>query len=267
MADALVQQWLDRLGYGGPTDPRREVLDALALHHVRAVPFENLDPWLSRPVHLEPDAVVAKLTAGRGGYCFELNGLALEALTRLGFRVTPLSARVFAGRPRDFVPPRTHLVLRVDLPGGPCLFDVGVGAHSPTAALRWEADLEQATPHDRRRFVCVGGLWYHQVAQGEAWVDVCAFTGEEMPPIDRIVGNWYTSTPPDSNFRRRLVVARATATGRLHVSNRRLRERAGDGTLLREVVYPDADALRDALAREFGLRVPDGPLPFPPDEG
>lgn len=265
MGDPLVGGWLDRIGYGGPTAPTRALLDALAEHHVRAVPFENLDPWLGRPVPIEPEAVAAKLASGRGGYCFELNGLALHALAALGFRVTPLAARVYAGRPRDVLPPRTHLVVRVDLADGPWLFDVGVGGQSPTAALRWVADGVQDTPHDRRRLVRDGDRWFHQVEVGDAWVDVCALTGEEMPPIDRAVANWYTSTHPASRFRTSLVVARATATGRVHVANRRLRERARDGALLREVVFDDAEALRDALAREFGLVVPPGPFPLPPD--
>jgi N-hydroxyarylamine O-acetyltransferase len=163
------------------------------------------------------------------------------------------------------VPPRTHLVVRVDLVDGPWLFDVGVGGQSPTAALRWVADEVQDTPHDRRRLVRDGDRWFHQVEQGGAWVDVCAFTGEEMPEIDRTVANWYTSTHPASRFRTSLVVARATASGRLHVANRRLRERDRDGALLREVVFDDPEALRAALRAEFGLVVPDGPLPLPPD--
>lgn len=266
MADALVEGWLDRIGYGGATEPTRGVLDALAAAHVGAVPFENLDPWLGRPVSLAPEAVLAKLRAGRGGYCFELNGLALEVLGRLGFAVTPLAARVYAGRPRDVTPPRTHLVVRVDLPDGPRLFDVGVGAQSPTASLAWVEGEVQETPHDRRRLVREGGGWFHQVAQGDGWLDVCALTGEEMPPIDREVANWYTSAHPGSRFRNRVIVARATARGRIHVADRRLRERDRDGALLREEVLGDEAAIRAALAADFGIRVPDGPFPMPPTD-
>jgi N-hydroxyarylamine O-acetyltransferase len=66
--------------------------------HVGAIPFENLDILLGRPVVLEIDALQAKLVSGRrGGYCFEQNTLFRAALERIGFRVTALAARVRAG--------------------------------------------------------------------------------------------------------------------------------------------------------------------------
>ena len=65
---------------------------------------------------------------------------------------------------------------------------------------------------------------------GDEWADVNEFTLEEMPEIDRIVGNWYTSAHPRSHFRDRLIVARATPTGRLTLVDRALTRRAHDGS-------------------------------------
>jgi len=81
----------------------------------------------------------------RGGYCFEQNGLFLEALTALGFQVSPLSARVRIDRPRQLLPPRTHLFLRVAIAGESWLTDVGVGALSLTRALRFGVEGEHTT--------------------------------------------------------------------------------------------------------------------------
>ncbi|MEQ1502052.1 MAG: arylamine N-acetyltransferase [Myxococcota bacterium] len=265
MDSSLLERYFARIGYGGPTPPTVDTLHALALAHACAVPFENLDPWLGRPVSLRLDDVVAKLVlGGRGGYCFEQNGLMLEVLDALGFRVTPLSARVRVQRPRDYTPPRTHLFVRVDLADGPWLVDVGVGGLSVTAALRWTPDVVQDTPHEARRFVVDDGRWFHQVRLGDTWADVCEFTGEAMPPIDREVANWYTSTHPASSFRTRLVAARATPDGgRRTLADRLYTVRDADGVAT--VARLDAeDALRRVLTDAFGLTVPPGPIPMPP---
>ncbi|MBA3541003.1 MAG: arylamine N-acetyltransferase, partial [Deltaproteobacteria bacterium] len=164
--------------------------------HVRSIPFENLDVLLGRPIELELDALERKLVhARRGGYCFEQNALLLGVLTQLGFDAHPLSARVRYQRPRDFTPARTHLFVRVELEES-WLADVGVGAMSLTSALRLAAEGPQQTPHEPRRLVRENDRIYHQVQFGEEWHDVCEFTLEEMPPIDRVVANWYTSTHP-----------------------------------------------------------------------
>ena len=258
-----------RIGLAGPQPPTLATLHGLVHAHVRAIPFENLDVLLGRGVDLEPAVIERKLVGDRrGGYCFEQNTLLLHVLRALGFAVTPLSARVRVQRPRDFTPARTHLFVRVELDGVPWLADVGVGALSPTAALRLDTEDEQATPHEPRRIVRAGrwheggtrgpeALLYHQVRYADGWHDVCELTLEEMPEIDRVVGNWYTSTHPRSHFRDRLIVARATEEGRLVLVNRELarRDRAGRATT-RELGGPDE--LLAVLDEEFGLRFPAG---------
>ncbi|MBK9035129.1 MAG: arylamine N-acetyltransferase [Myxococcales bacterium] len=258
-----------RLDYRGPRALTVDTLHALSRAHVSTIPFENLDVLLGAGVDLDPAAVEAKLIgAGRGGYCFEQNSLFLRVLQALGFAARPLSARVRVGRAREYTPARTHVFVRVDLPDGPWLCDVGVGAWSLTSAIRLALDDEQATPHEPRRLIA-DGAWdglvrrgpdarlFHQVRLGDAWTDVCEFTLEEMPEIDRIVGNWYTSAHPQSHFKDRLIVARATPTGRLTLVDRTLTRRAHDGKSVVETIAT-ADELLAALAREFGLTFPAG---------
>ena len=263
--------YLARLGLGGAPRPAPTVqtLHALAAAHVRAIPFENLDVLLGVPIDLAPAAIEDKLVhRRRGGYCFEQNTLMLHVLRALGFEATALSARVRIGRPRDFVPARTHVFVRALVDGVPWLVDVGVGALSPTAALRLDTEDEQATPHEPRRLVRAGrwhdgalrgpeAVMYHQVRFADGWHDVCELTLEEMHEIDRVVGNWYTSTHPGSHFKERLVVARATAEGRVSVLNRELtvRDRSGQATT-RELSGPDE--LLAVLDEQFGLRFPAG---------
>ena len=247
-----------RIGYAGPRAPTLATLDAIVHAHVAAIPFENLDVLLGRSIDLELGALQRKLVHDRrGGYCFEQNSLLYAVLGALGYAVKPLSGRVRYGRPRDYTPARTHLFIRVELDAS-WLVDVGVGAMSPTSALRLEIDTPQATPHEPRRLSRDGGLYYHQVRLGDDWHDVCEFTLEEMPPIDREVANWYTSAHPGSHFKSRLVVARALPEGgRLNLLNRELTERRRDGSAeRRELRSPDE--LLEVLAGRFGLVFPSG---------
>ena len=49
-----------------------------------------------------------------------------------------------------------HMILRVDLPEGPFLADVGFGNLAPTAPLRLVPLVEQDTPHEVMRFIEMG---------------------------------------------------------------------------------------------------------------
>jgi N-hydroxyarylamine O-acetyltransferase len=253
-----LDAYFARIGYRGPRTPTLETLHALSTAHVQTIPFENLDILLGRAIDLEPAAVERKLIQDRrGGYCFEQNSLLLHVLTQLGFDAHPLSARVRYQRPRDFTPSRTHLLVRVELDES-WLADVGVGGLSLTAPLRLAEAGPQTTPHDTRRLVRENGVLFHQILLGDAWHDVYELTLEEMPPIDRIVANWYTSTHPASHFRSRLTVARALPDGgRLTVVNRELTIRRRDGSAEHHVLT-SPDELLAVLAERFDLRFPPG---------
>ena len=81
---------------------------------------------LAIPSCLTPSCCIDKIVVrGRGGYCYELNGLFHDLLTALGFTVQMLSARV---RREDggFGPEFDHMLLKVML-DEPWLADVGFG--------------------------------------------------------------------------------------------------------------------------------------------
>jgi N-hydroxyarylamine O-acetyltransferase len=261
-----LDAYFARTGYTGPRTPTLATLNGIVAAHAQTIPFENLDVLLNRGINLEPEAVQQKLIRDRrGGYCFEQNFLLLTVLETLGFSAQPISARVRVQRPRDFTPPRTHLFLRVELEGESWLADVGLGGASLTAAIRLNTDAVQTTPHEARRIVREGAKLFHQVRLGEEWSDVCEFTLEEMPPIDRELANWFTSTHPQSHFRNRLVAARSAPDGlRFAVLNNEfIVRRASDGHAdKREIKSPDE--LLAILAEHFGLHFPAGTRFGPP---
>src|SRR5271165_2145045 len=145
--DFDLDAYLARIGFDGHREPPLHVLRALHRLHPDAIPFENLDPLLGRPVPLDLGALQAKLVgARRGGYCFEQNALFRAALEAIGFAVTPLIARVvWMAAPDRPLGGRNHMLLRVDLAEGPYLADVGFGGQLESTPLRLAPGLEQTT--------------------------------------------------------------------------------------------------------------------------
>jgi N-hydroxyarylamine O-acetyltransferase len=254
-----LDAYFSRIGYSGPRAPTLATLNAIVAAHVTTIPFENLDVLLGRPIKLDPASLARKLVDDRrGGYCFEQNRFLLFLLTALGFDVTPLSARVRLQLPRDFTPPRTHVFLRVVVDGEAWLADVGIGGFSVASALRLAGAGEQATPHEPRRILHEDGRWFHQVKLGDAWTDVCEFTGEPMPEIDCELANWWTSTNPNSKFIQNLAVARAGPAGTRHaIRNREFTRRRG-ATILEQHAIASPEEMLALLARHFDLHFPAG---------
>jgi N-hydroxyarylamine O-acetyltransferase len=81
---------------------------------------------------------------------------------------------------RDFTPPRTYLLLRIEIHEVSWLADVGMGGISPTSALRLSLDETQETPHDPRKIVYEDGCSSLQVQIASEWQDACEFTLKEM---------------------------------------------------------------------------------------
>ena len=253
-----LDRYFARIGYRGPRTPTLATLNGIAAAHVQSIPFENLDVLLGRRIDVDPAAIEQKLVGDRrGGYCFEQNALLLTVLTALGYEARPLSARVRYQRPRDFTPARTHLCVRVEL-DEPWLADVGIGGLSMSAPIRLVLDEPQPTPHETRRLVKDGNVLFHQVLFGTEWQDLYELTLEEMPPIDREVANWYTSTHPASHFKSRLTAALALPDGgRLSLLNRELTVRSRDGGAEHHQIQ-SPDELLEVLDQRFGLSFPPG---------
>jgi N-hydroxyarylamine O-acetyltransferase len=90
-----VAAYLARIGYDGPLTADGQTLARIARLHPAAIPFENLNVLLGRPVPLDIASLQQKLVRERrGGWCFEHNVLLGTALAAIGFDVEGLSARV-----------------------------------------------------------------------------------------------------------------------------------------------------------------------------
>jgi N-hydroxyarylamine O-acetyltransferase len=254
-----LDAYFARTGYSGPREPTLETLHAVSFHHATSIPFENIDVMLGRGIQLAPAALCRKLVHDRrGGYCFEQNGLLLLVLRTLGFKVTPIGARVRWQLPRTVTPARTHLFLRVHLAEGDWLADVGMGSASLTGAIPLEFDRELPTPHEPRRLVRESGRLFHQLWTGTEWTDCCEFTLDEMHPIDCELANWWTSASPASHFKTGVTAGRAGRDGT------RKGIRAGEFThrrgaeILARIPLSSPEQLLAVLAEHFDLNLPAG---------
>jgi N-hydroxyarylamine O-acetyltransferase len=256
-----LDAYFDRVGYAGPRQASLGTLCALHALHPAAIPFENLDPLLGRRVRLDLQSIQRKLVVSRrGGYCYEQNGLFAAVLAALGFRLTTLAARVVYGQVNPATARRSHVLLKLEMPDGIYLADVGFGGQSPSAPLRLDTTVEQRTPHGLYR-ICRQGDSFELTARldGE-WRGLYRFTLEEQTPEDHEIANWYVSTHPDSDFRKQLFVARHPPGKRLTLLGNRFTIREIDGATKTRVLGNPEDVAH-ILEQEFLI-----PLPKPREQ-
>lgn len=257
-----LEAYYDRIGYVGSLQCDLVALREIVFAHATSIPFECLDPLAGVPVSLEIEAIEDKLVRRRrGGYCFEQNALLSAALRQMGFHVDELSARVWYNTPVGTTPPRTHVFLAVTIDGIRWLADCGVGGSTPTGLMELDRIGEsQELLSETRRIVPIEGrlvpTFMHQVLYGDQWTDIYEFTGESMSKIDQEMGNWWTSSHPDSKFRKNLIVAKLNRDGsRLSiVNNEFIHRRCAE--IIERIEIASRVQLSDLLLTRFGLELP-----------
>ncbi len=255
-----LDAYFERIGHAGPRAADMATLRAIQARHPAVMAFENLDPLLGRPVRLDLASLQAKLIRSRrGGYCFEHNTLLAAALGALGFKVTPLAARVrWMLPPERPEGPRSHMLLRVDLADGPWLADVGFGGFLLAAPVRLAPGVEQPMPGGTMRLLAADGRFTLQTALPDGWHDLYRFSLEPQAAADYGVANWFTSTHPSSLFTGNLLIQRLTPEGRDSLFNTRLTRRRTDGTA-DERVLTGPDDLGNVLETMFAITPPAPP--------
>jgi N-hydroxyarylamine O-acetyltransferase len=246
--------YLTRIGAAHVDRADLPTLTRLHRAHIAAIPFENLDIQMGRPIDLDAASLQASLVnRRRGGYCFQQNALFRLVLTALGYTVHAHEARVRFDA-NGAVSPRTHMVLVVPLEGKAWLTDVGFGGNGIVEPLDIEAP---STVQDgwTYRVAQEGSLRVLQRARGDSWDDLYVFADHDVPAIDYIVGNWYTSTHPESRFVRTLTAQRMVGDVRHVLRNLSYSTATRGGewqtrTLTRAELVP---LLRDV----FGIDLPD----------
>jgi N-hydroxyarylamine O-acetyltransferase len=187
-----------------------------------SIPFENLDIHLGRPIILSEKAFYEKIIKHkRGGYCYELNGSFAWLLTRLGFKVRMLSARV-AIKIGGFTPEFDHMALLVSLEDR-WLADVGFG-DSFTEPKR--LDYSGSQTDDGRVYHITqragGRLLSRWRREKNLWEPQYMFDLRPRRLEDFVARNRYQQTSANSHFKKGRVCTLLTRNGRVTLTDTKL---------------------------------------------
>ncbi|HEM7960944.1 TPA: N-hydroxyarylamine O-acetyltransferase [Citrobacter koseri] len=254
---SFLTAYFARINWSGAAEANLDTLRALHLQHNSTIPFENLDVLLPREIQLDDLSLEEKLlTARRGGYCFEQNGLFERALREAGFTVRSLLGRVVLTNPTS-LPPRTHRLLLVELQGEPWIADVGFGGQTLTAPIRLKAECEQQTPHGEYRLRQEGNNWILQFRHHDHWQSMYCFDLGVQQQSDYVMGNFWSAHWPQSHFRHHLLMCRHLPDGgKLTLTNFHFTHYQ-EGHAIEQRNVPDVASLYALLQEQFGLGVDD----------
>ena len=248
--------YLARIGLMAAPSPDADGLAHLQAAHRNAIAFENLDVRLGRPIRIDGESSFDKLvTRRRGGYCFEPNRLFADMLAALGLPSRPLLARVLLGALPGETPPRTHVLLLLEIGGQPWIADAGFGAsYAPPLPLR--DGVAVTTPDGathRLRHGSAPNSWLLDRRTGEDWQPQYMFDLAPVAPADLEQCNHWTSTRADSRFTTAHIVTIATPAGFLTMNDRVLTIWQEGASERREI--QDAQDYGATLTGIFGLAI------------
>jgi N-hydroxyarylamine O-acetyltransferase len=245
-----VSAYLARIGYAGPIEPNADVLRSIHRAHMWAVPFENLDISLKRPIVCNEERFLQKIVnERRGGFCYELNGAFAALLRALGFDVNLLSARVPRGEAGDG-PEFDHLALLLNLEE-PWLADVGFG-DSFLEPLRLTPGIEQEQAMGRFRIQprSHGELVMQRLDANGGWKAQYVFSLQPRALSDFAEMCHYHQTSPESHFTQKRICSLATSQGRITLSENTLIVTRDGKREERSLKEEERDA---ALKKYFGV--------------
>lgn len=214
-----LDSYLERIHYRGGREAHATTLRDIHMAHTLHVPFENLDVFYRRPIPLDGASLHQKIvTARRGGYCFEMNGIFSLALREMGFKVENLLARVSVDGIHYTT--KTHQAILVKTGGAKWLADVGFGNDGLIAPLLLEENTEQKQFAHTYRLIAHPTLGYVlQKKRGDRYHPLYAFTLEACSPDDFLMANHFTATFPESFFLTMRMCTLPTEDGRITLTD------------------------------------------------
>lgn len=258
--------YLARLGLDQPPEPTVAGLTGLQLAHRAAIPFENLDVLLGRPIAIDSAGAFAKLvSARRGGYCFEHHRLYADMLAAIGIASRPLLGRPRLALAEGEIGPRTHVLPLVMLEGRAWIADAGFGG-SYVPPLPLEHGAEAATGdgarHRLRHVQRPDGEWLLERAGPRAstdgrhqdhgdWQAQYSFDMAPVQEADLAQCNHWTATWPQSRFVAGPIVSKVLSDGFVALTGTSLRVAQRGEAQVQEL--GSAEEWRSALAEHFGI--------------
>ena len=231
-----------------------EFLSLIVNKCVTNIAYENLDILEDKPISLEFKDMYEKIVLkGKGGYCFELNGLLTHILREMEFTVSDRFARYLRGEKE--IPMRRHRVSVVKLCTGNYMCDIGVGEIAPREALKIEEGLIQNIQGETYKFEKsdVHGWVLYDLYKGQ-WREYIAFTEEDQYDVDFIQPSFFCEKHPSSPFNKAPMLAIKTEKGRKTIDGKIYKE--FEGTKLAHIEENiTEERYRELLKTVFKLKV------------
>lgn len=200
-SQSQLEKYFARIGFTDKPDKTSRTLSKIQGLHLEHIPYENIDIVQGIPLSLDENDLYDKMVIrGRGGYCFEQNGLLLAVLEGLGFPVVQFCGRFILGE--TGISDRRHRVLKVQADDGIFICDVGVYGESPRRVLRFvenEVQADGICEYQYRKDPFYGWIEY-QKEQGKDWKQIYGFTEEVWLSRDFIQPSFFCEKHPESAF-------------------------------------------------------------------
>jgi arylamine N-acetyltransferase len=258
--ETLRDAYLCRLGLAGVPAPSVETLFAVHRAQAERIPYETVWLWLGEPRTIAPLDCVRFLLAGRGGYCYHLNGALATLLGWLGFDVhrhvggVQVNAAEPAGATANHMALTVHGLPAEGNPGGAWFVDTGLGdgLHEPMPLAAGE-HRQGPFRYALSASAAVEGGWRFHADPRMSLLGM-DFAAGDAPPGAFDAKHAWLQTAPESGFVRVLAIARRDARG-VDLLRGRILHRVGDAATSTEL--PTSTAWYAALADVFALPLSD----------
>jgi N-hydroxyarylamine O-acetyltransferase len=212
---------------------------------LRSIPFENTEVQAGRIPSLKAEDIVQKIVYdGRGGYCYELNGLFTMALEALSFEYYFAAARPMTYAERR---PKTHMVVVVKLGDEKYLCDCGFGGYGLRAPIKLAERAEEL--QDGERFFIELEKNEYVVSSQIIGDKTAQYAFADMPQewIEFTLANYFNATHPNTIFTQKKLAIIQTKNGRKLLIDERLK--VIENTLATEESVDYAEAFESHFKR------------------
>jgi len=233
--------------------PALGYLKELQKAHLIHIPFENLDIHYGNKIILDYGKIFEKVIhRGRGGFCYELNGLFYHLLSNLGFDCHVISAEVMSSETGEFGRPFDHMAIVVFIDGTKWLADVGFGDGiiNPLKINVGEVQVDYTRywkiaedPDENLILKVSNDTNYYETK--------LRFTTEERQLIQFLEMCEYHQSAPASPFVQKKLVTRLLANGRVTLTDRKLNVTDLGETKVAEIL--NEDEFLSKLEQYFGI--------------
>ena len=249
-----LHNYFQRINYSGKAEVSKETLFYLHRAHVLNVPFENFHVINKVPIVLNQENFYSKIVEkGRGGFCYELNGLFARALEEIGFEYCFIGCSVFVPPLQEFGSNFGHLAIVVNLEEKKYLVDVGFGdAFIEPLEMQFDEPKFQFGSYYRLSETAEGNILLEKSLDNENYQKMYRFSLTERDLEDFAEACEFHQTSPLAPFTKKPLCSRATSAGRITLTSTSLT--ITNGQQKKETAVTSSAHFDELLEEHFGMK-------------